>query len=261
LGEIDNLFLGNLLQGHMQHIANRAKAKHIYLLDDGTDTLRVHALRNGPESDPAICELSLLRRAKNLVRKALIDWDVRRIDSVTFFTSYELIVRPEDRFVRNSYAYWRKRQKNVPRREVVYFVGQPLVEDGYLTPAAYLDALARIIAHYRGRQLLYLTHRREAKANVAAIRAMGIAVTNFELPIEVEMLLGSMPRELSSFFSSALDNSRIMFGGNLKVTAFRINRGRFNPGHEFVDAIYDYLGAHSGPDFNVVDLYQTTASA
>mgnify|MGYP001604586890 FL=1 len=255
LGSIDNLVLGNFLQGYMQHFANRVNAKQIYLLDDGTDTLRVNARRRSQElGSAAVVRGSLLRRVKNRLRRAHLDWDVREVNSVTFFTSYDLDLSPRDNCVRNSYAFLRQRLKTKRAYDGVYFLGQPLVEDGYLAQENYLAALTKIVKYYAGQNILYLTHRREAKANVEAIREMGICVGRFDLPIEVQMLNEGMPSELSSFFSSALDNSRVIFGRNIKVTAFRIDQSHFYPGLEFLDETYDYLHAYSGPDFRVISL-------
>jgi hypothetical protein len=188
------------------------------------------------------------------MREAFVDWDLTRIRSLTFFTSYDLTLTAEDSAVRNRYAFWRRRLRSVAREDVVYFLGQPLVEDGYLTLNAYLSALAKVNAHYRGERFLYLTHRREADAKLAAVRAMGISVESFDLPIELQMLNVSTPRELSSFFSSALDNCRIIWGESLNVTAFRLSESQFNPGCDFVGHIYDYLCARAGASFRVVDL-------
>lgn len=252
--EIDNLVLGNLLQGYMQHLANLIKARRVYLLDDGTDTLRVNASRKRIEPDPTFVPGSLLRRAKNCIRRVLLDWDVREIRSVTFFTSYDLDLSPKDSYIRNNYTFWRERLKTSATKDVVYFLGQPLVEDGYLAQENYLAALTKIVKHYAGQNILYLTHRREAEANVEAIRGMGFRVGRFDLPIEVQMLNEEMPSELSSFFSSALDNSRIIFGANVKVTAFRIDQKCFLPGCEFVEEIYEYFRTHSEPAFRVINL-------
>ena len=254
LGEIDNLVLGNLLAAYMRHFANRVKAKRVYLLDDGTDTLRVNALRKCVEPDRSSIRVPLSPRAKNRLREAFLDWDVRQVNSVTFFTSYDLDLSPRDSCVKSSYAYWRQKIKSTATRTVVYFLGQPLVEDGYLRRDIYLDLLAKITAHYSGKNFLYLKHRREAETNIEAIRGRGICVGCFDLPIEVQMLTGDLPNELSSFFSSALDNCRIIFGESLKVTAFRIGQNKFNPGHEFVNEIYNYLSAHSAPHFKIIDI-------
>lgn len=261
LGRVDNLVLGNLLQGYMQHFANRVRAKRIVLLDDGTDTLRVCASRNVVERGPASGRVTFLRRTKDYMRKAFVDWDLTRIRSLTFFTSYDLTLPAEDSAVGNRYAFWRQRLKSVAREDVVYFLGQPLVEDGYLTLNAYLNALAKVIAHYQGERFLYLTHRREADTKLAAVRAMGISVESFDLPIELQMLNVSTPRELSSFFSSALDNCRIIWGESLKVTAFRLSESEFSPGCDFVGHIYDYLCARIGPTFRVVDLRELATGA
>ena len=254
-GDVDNVVLGNLFAGYMQHLANRVRSDRVYLVDDGTDTLRVNTLRQrNPAAVPAPAHVSPLRRAKDRFRRAFLDWDTSPVDSVTFFTSYNLETRPEDRSIKNDYGFWRSRLENAPRRDAVYFLGQPLVEDGYLGPDTYLDALADVVAFYAGENFVYLTHRRESQANVEAIKARGISVGSFELPIELQMLTDGIPKELASFFSTALDNGRIIFGSAMPVTAFRIPRGKFIPGHEFVDDIYDYFNASSGTHFRVLAL-------
>jgi hypothetical protein len=254
-GPVDNLVLGNLLQGYMQHLANRVKAKHIYLLDDGTDTLRVNEQRRSEEPDStAVNRITLLRRAKNRLRRAYLDWDTKGVNSVTFFTSYNLDLDPRDRCVKNEYTYLRQRCKAIPVSGDVYFLGGALVEDGYLSQETHLDALTKIVKYYAGQNFLYVPHWREAKANIEIIRGLNIDVKRFNLPIEVQMATECMPGELASFFSSALDNSRIIFGPSVQVTAFHIDQKSFLPGCEFVEDVYEYFRTHSGPNFRVMNL-------
>jgi hypothetical protein len=261
-GSIDNLVLGNLFQGYMQHLANRVKAKRIYLLDDGTDTLRVNEGRRSEKpGSSAVVRGSLLRKAKNHLRRTYLDWDIKVINSVTFFTSFDLDLDMRDCCVKNEYAYLRQRCKVTPVNGGVYFLGEPLVEDGYLSQDIYLDALTKIVKFYAGKKFLYVPHWREAKANIKFIRAMNIDIKRFALPIEVQMATEHMPEELASFFSSALDNSRIIFGTNVKVTAFQIDRKCFLPGCEFVEEVYEYFRSHSGPHFRIMNLWEIVGSS
>lgn len=261
LGKADNLVVGNLFAQYIQHLANRVHAQRIYLLDDGTDTLRVNSLRKNSAHHVVPNRVSFIRWIKDHVRTAFIDWDIRQKESVTFFSSYELDVKPGDDYIRNTYAFWRQRSKEAVRRDAVFFLGQPLVEDGYLSTNAYVNLLTEVIKFYQGKSVVYLTHRRETKAKLEALKAIGLTVDSFDLPIEVHMLTKELPEELASFFSSALDNSRIIFGDRLSVTAFRIGEHLFKPGHEFVAEIYHYLGTQSGPNFRVWDLQPSASDA
>jgi hypothetical protein len=109
LGTIDNVVLGNFLQAYMQHFANLVRASRTYVVDDGTDTLRVNGLRQERSTSmPSRTPSSLIRSIKDRARHAFIDWDTAPLDSVTFFSSYNLNVGPQDKYVKNGYAFWRR---------------------------------------------------------------------------------------------------------------------------------------------------------
>ena len=254
MANVENLVIGNYLSGYMRHCANRLRPRHLYLIDDGTDTLRVAKLRTEQEVHDDEGQLSCFRKFKNIIRASFVDWDIRQASSLTFFTSYNLGLKPGDRLVRNEYSFFRSMLKQSELRNEVYFLGQPLAEDGYLYKEEYLSYISKIAQYYGGRKLIYVTHKRESSQMIDAIRKMGLPVTSFRLPIEVQLLQDGMPSELASFFCSALDNCRMIFGDKLSIKAFRIEQGKFFAGCEFVQDIYDYISKNVGPNFEIVYL-------
>ncbi len=259
LVNVDTLVLGSYLSGYMRHLANKLRPRKLYLVDDGTDTLRVSNLRREQAVPEGIQQLPYWRKLKNLIRTSFVDWDTRQADSATFFTSYKLTLIPEDTLIRNDHSFLKSMLNHSGVLSEVYFLGQPLVEDGYLQREDYLAYISRISQYYRSRTLIYVTHKRESQQMIDAVRNMGLQVRTFNLPIELQILQGGIPSELASFFCSALDNCFLIFGDNLSIKAFRIQPKHLNPGCEFVQDIYDHFSRNVGPNFNIVPLQGNTA--
>ena len=133
MANVENLVIGNYLSGYMRHFANRLRPRHLYLVDDGTDTPRVARLRTEQEVPVDEGQLSCFRKFKNIIRASFIDWDMRQANSVTFFTSYNLGLKPEDRLVRNEYVFFRSMLKQSALRNEVYFLDSPWLKTATCT--------------------------------------------------------------------------------------------------------------------------------
>jgi hypothetical protein len=245
-----NLFIGNYLDPSMRHFANALKPETVYALDDGTDALRVPALR-AQHNPPA----SSFWSARRFAHQWLHDWDDARIDRLGLFTSYDLTAPNGDFVVRHRYEFLRSRAARAGTSAEIFFVGQPLVEDGYISRAAHEANLWQVRERLRADSLVYIPHRRESKESVAfASGRLGLPIRTFDVPLEYHIAIrGPRPKALASFFSAAIENSRIIFAGTIPLIAFAPMESLIRSGPAFVKDIYDQF-RRSEPDVEVVEI-------
>jgi len=251
-GEVDALFLGNYLEEwelYMRHFPHVLKHKSLYLIDDGTDVLKINEERR---RKPSVTDSRVnprpsgaWPRIKRSLRRALIDWQVQEAEKVIFFTAYEFQVRPGDRIIKNSYSRLRQRTTENNQSGDIFFLGQCLSEDGYLTRQAYLSSLEKVKAQCENRPIVYLPHPRETESLLSEIRTrIKWPIKRLDVPVEWHLSRGgSWPSRIASFFCSALPNCAAIFGDKIKITAFRIQRRDFLKWPDFVDAVYDKFAA------------------
>lgn len=258
IGKVNFLFIGNYLIDYMRYLANRINHSKLFLLDDGTDTLRINKMRND-EKQSEIKKLeskTIWKKIKEHVRYRFIDWNYDEADKVNFFTSYDLKLKLSDRLVKNRYGYMKSLIKKQRITEEIFFLGEPLVEDGYIELSRYYFYLTMIIDYFGLDGLYYIPHPRESDNSVASIaESLGINIKRFNMPVEIQLITGAdRPSTLCSFMSSALDNCRLIFDDSLNIKAFLISKEDLRDGYEFVAEIYEYLAKQSGNNFEVVKI-------
>jgi hypothetical protein len=247
----ERLILGNYGMYYMRHFANRIGGRDLILLDDGTATLGINQERRvlrGEEDGP---ELKVTRRQK--LRKWM-GFDTRHVPKVTFFTTYDLRLAEGDSLIRNEYTYFRGRAAMNEAGDEVFFVGQPMVEDGLVAMERLVASLREVKAHFRDERFVYLPHKREQPDKVRALQeALGVEVRRFDVPLEFQMSVrGTRPKVLASFFSSALENSRVIFGSLMRIKSFRMRPEDFAMRREEIASIYEYYAGKQSEHFEVV---------
>jgi hypothetical protein len=262
LGSATNLFLGDYMRSvyqvpHMYHFANTLKHERLFLLDDGTNVNTINDDRriafpiesnsNGPGS--------YLYRLKKMLRDRLIEWNDKAADSVTFFSAYDINVQDGDFLIKNEYKYLRSLTKNAAPSDEVFFLGQCMVEGGYMTEEVYLEYLNKINDYFAHEKMIYIPHPRESAHMIGKIREYpGLTIKSFNVPIECEICLnGNRPKVLASFFSSALQNCRIMLG-DISIIAFYVPPVHLLRDHEYVNTVYQYYSSHTSELFTIVTL-------
>lgn len=250
---VPHVLLGNYLQGWFRHAAWRCARAECILLDDGTDTLRIAALR--PRGEKPAPPLSIRRRPKAWWYRRYAAWEDRQREQVTFFSSFELDLPPQDRHVANTYRHSRRRLQSAGRDRRCLFLGQPLVEDGYLAAADHADLLAAVKASLAGHDLFYVPHRREDPALVAPLlRRLQIAELRLDRAFEYWLLSApTVPAAVASFFSSALDTCRLIAGDALRILAFRLPADRLLVAHDYVAQVYGYFADIAGESIEIVE--------
>lgn len=252
LGQVDRLFVGNYFLDHMRHLTNRVAHKELVLLDDGTTALGVAAERRkageaglGPPRRPW---------RQQLVDR-FIGWSLAQAQNATFFTMYDLAVGPSDRIVQHQYEFLRQRAAAQATSDEVWFLGQTLYYEG-ITEDAYLAQIRLVAERYADRSFVYLPHKGELPGRIDRIhRDLGVSVRTFEVPIEYQLAMrGPLPRILASFYSSALENCRIIFGPQLTIEAIYLDPALLPQAPEFVRTVYDYYESKTCDHFHVVRL-------
>lgn len=266
----ENLFLGNYLIDydlHMRHIANRLKFGNLFLLDVGTDTLRINKQRMCENSmglsshtseikndkinnNTRIIEcwrLSFLsiKNLKKKTRNKFIEWNHTGVKRLTYFTCYNLEVNGEDQIVINNYAFSKSLISKAKCSQDIFFLGQPLIEQGYLAPAMFFEYIKDIKNYFADLNLFYVPHPREAEENIQIIKNnVGIRIKKFVAPIEHEIVSSdTYPKCIGSFFSSALENFAKIFSNNIEVVAFYLLPQCLLKDTEGVAKIYDNFKA------------------
>jgi hypothetical protein len=247
--KVDRLFLGNYLQEYMRHFGNHLDYRELVLLDDGNDAVRVNDLRwdRAVEVKPRG-----VAGFKAGLHKLLHDWDSRHANNVTFFSSYDLAPKNGDRLVKNGYAYLRKMIGANAQTDQIMFLGQCLVDDQWMSKAVYLEYLARIKQYFAEEQLIYIKHPRESKPILDEIRGrLGFEILWYDVPIEFQLVRGVVPKGIASFFCSAIENCRIIFGSSLCITAFYIEPRDLLCCHGFAEQMYAYWKSKENQRFRV----------
>jgi hypothetical protein len=245
------LILGNYGMVYMRHFANRIGCPNLMLLDDGTATLEVNQQRRLLAAGRGGVQGGKTRQQ---LWRDWIGFDSGHPKRVTFFTTYELDLAEGDSMIKNDYSYIRSLAAGVDAQECVYFVGQPLVEDSLISMERLLARFERVRAHFAGERFIYLPHKRERADKVRDLQErFQFEVKSFDVPIEYQMSVrGTRPKVLASFFSSALENSRVIFGPLVRIKSFRVDPEDFLGRREEIVSIYAYYAGKQSEHFEVI---------
>lgn len=248
--DVKYVFLGDNNNPLMRHFVNSLNHEDTVLLDDGTATLSIarQRMEGCAEQKPGRLSKKIKLAAKKIFQKL----NNQQPSRVVFFTAYKIPVIRFDSIIHNDFSYLRKKIAELQTTETVYFLGSPLSEAGIMGESQYLNYINRVKSYYAGRNILYVSHRRESQAKLAKIEEdYGLEVACFRFPIEYQLaFVDCRPVELASFISSALDNCRLIFGDKMKIVSFRINEIN-DDRRENVDKIYDNYKLYAGENFVV----------
>jgi hypothetical protein len=249
-GSVDALMLGNYLENHknyMRHAHHVVPHRRIVLLDDGTDTILVaRELTDRAGPAPALPHAEhrgTLGKFRGALRRRFVDWRSQQADEVTFLTVFDVTARPSDRVIRHQYEHLHSTLGASAQLDRAVFLGQCLVEDGYLDLPAYLAQLALAFERLAPLEVVYVPHPREESTTTQAVRTrFNVAIERPKIPIECHIAAsGQVPRKLASFFCSALVNCSIIFGDVMEVVSFRLDDAVVVRHHEAMWSIYGYL--------------------
>jgi hypothetical protein len=135
-----------------------------------------------------------------------------------------------------------------------YFIGQPLVEKGYVTEDAY-HSLLRLVVSQAASDLTYVAHRAECRVALDRIDTIpGIKVLQLETLIELEFLSRAAPPEaIYSCISTALFSLSLLFPES-RVHAFPLLSLYGNPRIPHISVIVNALNKAPAIRVTEVDL-------
>lgn len=259
LSPAGHLVLGNYRRGsyHLRHFANTIHCADLYLIDDGTDAIEVNDERRAAaRPDAANADApssSRWTRLRRRLRDSLVQWNATEATTVTFFSAYELATGHGDGLIRNDYRHLRSLASTGVVSEEACFLGQCLVEDGWLGQDAYVDNLRRVRAQIADSAFVYVPHPRESAATVGRVQsAIGARIMPLDVPVEYYVARsGYRPRIMASFFCSALLNCHAMFPGELRINAFVLEPETLGRWCGQASRIYRYFESVGGSDFQL----------
>lgn len=258
---LDALVLGNYLADydlHMRHFANHLRYRALYLLDVGTDTLRIARQRSEE------VESGLLARDgqspsqpsfRKRLRRRLVEWDSAGVRKLTFFSAYDVKVSDEDELVANRYVRARAMVSSSTRGDAIYFVGQSLIDQGYLSAETFSAAIEAVRRFFAGKRVVYYMHPRESEQQVAIVRSYGLEVRENEVPFEHLLCFGGeRPACIAAFFSSVVENCAVIFGSTIRIVAFQLDDWALKKDHDNTRKIYEQFRANRFGNIEVVPL-------
>ncbi len=219
----DEIVLGDYRSRECRHLASLFPRSEVVLLDDGSATHQIARFRRNPR-DPKLAPMFPSNDFRALRLKLWAGVALPFIDRLTFFSHYALTPPSHDRLIRHRYEFWRSlvaaRQR--PRTDEVLFLGMSHVEKNLTTRDRYLGTLKKIRLFYNTRRVVYRPHRDEAADKLTAVQALGFIIAAPDItPVELLLIEAtSLPAEVASIASSALDNLAILFGDTLALRCF-----------------------------------------
>lgn len=252
LGKVDTLVAGCYFNERVRHFANTLPHDRLVLLDDGTTTLQIAEARRRYATGEVVQPSDHWTQP---LMNRLLGWHPEQEKRATFFTVYDLDLPSTDTLIHHSYEYLRQCSAEVGQSNEVLFLGMSLYWEG-VDEDEYIRQLRRVERHYAGSEIVYVPHKGEKPNRVERIRReLGWTVRSYGVPIEYQLAMrGPLPRVLASFFSSALENCRIIFDSQFTIEALYFEPDLLPLQPVFVQTVYDYFESHRSGNFRVVRL-------
>lgn len=203
----DRLVLGNYANFISQYCTQLLKVP-TFVLDDGNGSIlrAVKREREINEKTPFF-EFNRKKNGLWLVKLVMGFYKYKIPQQLIFFSSYTFSLVAEDTIVHNNYSYlkslFRGQQLD---HELVYFIGSPISEVGYITEEAELEMIINTLASYNKSKMVYISHRLDSKYKLNELKK-SVEVLSYDLPIEFALTQNiDLPSNIGGFFTSALFN-------------------------------------------------------
>lgn len=253
----ETVFISNYIQETHIHIANFLNPGNVVLLDDGNASLGIASYRF---KNIQVYETGRFRRGSKIrlfIKKNLLRYRLEFINSVTFFTVYDLQIRENDRVIKNSYKLLRQKFRDKTHMDCMYFLGGSFVENKIINLETFKDLMSQVKEKSGSMKIIYIKHPGEYLDSVdKVLENLGIETRRFSQPIELVLASEEkVPAQVSAFLSSALFNIHTMAGDGFIVTAYRFPDIYITPDRrEWANEIYSFLDSKSSPNLRIVDL-------
>lgn len=248
---IEKVFIGEYRSDLMRHFSNASLTKEIYLLDDGNVSTIIHK-----SIEDRIGVRKKTKKLRSFLNR-MVGLKDNDIFDINYFTIYSNERKESGRnIVTNNYEYIKSKVVNYTVKDKIYFIGNNLPELDIISYDTYLDKFKDIREIYKNKKIVYIPHRRESEEKLNSLSQIdGIEIRDYGEPIEFALIKDkTIPIELASFFSSALDNCYHIFGDRLKITSFKLDKNILsNEVHEKFEEIFKIYESY-GENFSIKEI-------
>lgn len=235
---VDQFFLenevnGKLVLGNYSNFISQYCTQHhpenIHVLDDGAGTLIMRKKRCiEVASRKPIHDLNDKKSSLPLVKFVMGFADYKIPASLSYFSTYPSDIPDCDSYQENTFGYVTSlyRSKTIDE-SLVFFVGSPVSESGYISLSDELLLLSRVRKMYEPCKVCYVCHRLDSLEKRNKIRS-DFCLVDFEFPIEYAMAKQEVfPKAVVGFFTSAIENFSVISPRNDWVVSYRIPDAMF----------------------------------
>ncbi|MEA2019529.1 MAG: hypothetical protein U9N59_13905, partial [Campylobacterota bacterium] len=258
--KVDYLFIGFNTILYRRIVAN-LNYKKLFYLDDGVHTITTHEDIYNDAHKNTRKEYIPFPKTLNLQKMKLI-YGIHglKVDTylndLNFFTVYNLEQYKNETIVKHDFSYIGSLLiKNHKINNVVYVLGQPLVNQVGVEQDIYTKYLKEVFEYYNDRKIIFVPHRLEIiyeEIETYISQRKNIEIFIPDAPIEFYFLNNSIyPRDVASFMTSALFNIRKLFP-ETKTRAFEIDLTKLDSHHQRgISLIYEH---YRNEDVEIIEL-------
>jgi hypothetical protein len=250
--DVSRVYIGNYAAGMAVAAANLFPAAEQYLLDDGTSSINFPAFRYEgvrPEHLPA---------AKSV---RLLGYNTRLPEALTFFSLYDVPLRPPDRLRPNRLTFLHDALTFDPEGPV-FFIGSCLPDVEVITFDQFFDLFRAARRRLGDRPVIYYPHRRELMDRKHDFfQNVGVTIAEPSLPFELELIHGERkPSVVATFYSTALDSLRIIGAGTRdRLLSFHVPEEWIQTEAHRAIAVQSYADYRRSEEITVVEDYRAAA--
>lgn len=227
------LFIGDYRDGIVRHISNSISSKQIFLLDDGFATIYIY---NKFKNNKVLYNKK--DKLKYLLSKG--QYNYKYYNEISYFTIFDNYL--DVKYVyRNNFDHFLSENAWIDKN-VVYWLGSPIVEDGIVNENYYLNVIELWAGKIGNKKIYYFPHRRENSDKLMKISEnFNIQIKETTVPIELYVIDTKIrPLAIISFFSTALFSlNRILDYG--KIYYIDIEDKELLKRYEHIKNIYKIL--------------------
>jgi len=214
------LLLGSYHNLYCQYVFQKIENNNSILLDDGSSSIEY--------GDTVILKRRLIEKIFGLKKTNIIP--------TFFFTAYKDILDRKGisdvTLEENRYTYLRSLKQSQKTGSEVYFIGAPLVEQGYIKEEEYLEKINKLKKLHK---LIYVPHPREKHSKVAEI-ANSIFVLKTDVPFELYLVAqNELPKLIIGYHTSVIFNVNKLFGDKIPTNYIKLkDTGNLNYANKLI---------------------------
>lgn len=231
-GNVENFFYGEYRNTNFAIYESLLSPNESILLDDGSVTITVQ--KDYIQTKQSMIPIKGFKRTlfKQILSKK------RRVPHLFSFFDLNQYLLPEQK----NYYPVEKENRSTSISNDIYFIGSKLSEADYIDECDELKVLEAVIKEYSSSDLYYIPHRGESTEKISKIEDLGYIIKRLKKPLEsFYETTNVMPKELVSYYSTALYTCYLTFGSQVKLTAIDVRKYLTTKiAMKNVDTIYDY---------------------